>query len=57
MTERRVLLGISGGTDSAYAAQRLKDDGYTVEAAVLKMHEYTDTLAASVAAKLNENKE
>lgn len=51
MTERRVLLGISGGTDSAYAAQRLKDDGYTVEAAVLKMHEYTDTLAASVAAK------
>ena len=51
MTGRRVLLGISGGTDSAYAAQLLKKDGYTVEGAVLKMHEYTDTLAASVAAK------
>ena len=51
MTGRRVLLGISGGTDSAYAAQLLKKDGYTVEGAVLKMHEYTDVAAASLAAK------
>ena len=37
----RILLGLSGGVDSTYAALALKNEGHTVEAAVLKMHAYT----------------
>ena len=37
----RILLGLSGGVDSTYAALALKEAGHEVEAAVLLMHEYT----------------
>lgn len=42
----KILVGISGGVDSAFAARRLFDEGHTVEGAVLKMHEYTELDAA-----------
>ena len=47
----RILLGLSGGVDSTYAALALKNEGHEVEAAVLKMHEYTsiDEAAESAA--------
>ena len=55
----RILVGISGGVDSAYAAKKLKDQGHEVEGAVLIMHEYTELdaareAAASVGIKLHE---
>ena len=43
---KQVLVGMSGGVDSTYAALSLRDEGYAVRAAVLKMHEYTDVTAA-----------
>ncbi len=46
MTKKRVLLGLSGGTDSTYAADRLMRDGFSVEGAVLRMHDFTDISAA-----------
>lgn len=49
--KKRILLGLSGGLDSTYAAKVLSDAGYDVEGAVLKMHEYTDTQAARDSAK------
>ncbi|MBR2466194.1 MAG: tRNA 2-thiouridine(34) synthase MnmA [Clostridia bacterium] len=49
--KKRVLLGLSGGLDSTYAAKVLADEGYSVEGAVLKMHGYTETEAARVSAK------
>ena len=45
----KILLGLSGGLDSAYAA-RLLSEGHTVEGAVLLMHSYTDITAAEKAA-------
>ena len=45
----KILLGLSGGLDSAYAA-RLLSEGHTVEGAVLLMHPYTDISAAERAA-------
>ena len=55
----RILVGISGGVDSAYAAKRLLLLGHTVEGAVLIMHEHTELsaardAAASVGIKLHE---
>lgn len=47
----RVLLGMSGGVDSSYAAVRLREMGYTVEGAIIKMHEYTECDAAVSVAK------
>lgn len=47
----RVLLGMSGGLDSTYAAQKLRNEGALVEGAVLKMHEFTDVDAARRAAQ------
>ena len=47
----KILVGISGGVDSAYAAKKLLSDGHTVEGAVLIMHEYTELDAAREAAK------
>jgi tRNA-specific 2-thiouridylase len=37
----RILLGLSGGVDSTYAAVKLINDGHEVEGAVVLMHEYT----------------
>ena len=47
----RILIGMSGGVDSTYAAFRLKQQGHAVEGAVLIMHEYTDLSAARAAAE------
>ena len=47
----RILVGMSGGADSSFAALRLLDEGHEVEGAVLVMHDYTDTAAASLAAQ------
>lgn len=42
----RILLGMSGGLDSTYAARKLMDEGHVVEGAVLVMHKDTDISAA-----------
>lgn len=42
----KILVGISGGADSAYTAYKLKQMGHTVEGIVLEMHDYTDILSA-----------
>ncbi len=42
----KILLGMSGGVDSTFAAYKLLEEGHTVEGAVLLMHEYTDLKAA-----------
>ena len=47
----RILVGMSGGADSSFAALRLLDEGHEVEGAVLVMHDYTDTSAAALAAR------
>lgn len=47
----KVLLGMSGGVDSTYAAHRLRKLGHEVEGAVLIMHAYTERQAAIDAAK------
>ena len=38
----KILIGMSGGLDSAWTARLLREEGYSVEGAVLKMHESTD---------------
>lgn len=55
----KILLGISGGVDSAFAAKKLIDEGHTVEGAILVMHDYTELdaareVASSVGFKLCE---
>lgn len=47
----KILVGISGGVDSAYAARKLLDEGHIVEGAVLIMHEFTELSAAREAAE------
>lgn len=47
----RILLGMSGGLDSTYAAVRLREQGHEVCGAVIRMHEYTDLSAARLAAR------
>ena len=47
----KILLGISGGVDSAYAAYKLKSQGHEVEGAVIKMHCHTELDAAREAAE------
>lgn len=42
----KILVGLSGGVDSAYAALKLIREGHQVEGAILKMHEYTDLYSA-----------
>ncbi len=49
--KNKVLVGISGGVDSAVCALRLREMGYSVEAAVLRMHEYTELAAAEAVAR------
>ena len=46
----RILVGISGGVDSAFAAKKLLLEGHEVEGAVLIMHEHTELDAAREAA-------
>lgn len=47
----RILVGMSGGIDSTYAAIKLKNEGHSVEGAVLVMHEYTEIEAARASAR------
>ncbi len=47
----RILVGMSGGVDSTYAAMKLRAEGHEVVGAVLIMHDYTDTEAAADAAR------
>ena len=47
----KILLGMSGGLDSTYAAHKLIAAGHTVEGAVLKMHGYTEVSEARAAAE------
>ena len=47
----RILLGMSGGLDSTYAAKKLIEEGHTVEGAVMKMHRYTEIDEAASSAK------
>ena len=47
----RILLGLSGGFDSAYAALKLKKQGHEVSGAILIMHEYTDVAGAESCAE------
>ena len=42
----KILVGMSGGVDSAYATYKLLREGHTVAGAVLEMHDYTDTASA-----------
>ena len=46
----KILLGLSGGVDSTYAALKLKNEGHDVHGAVVLMHAYTDTEGAALAA-------
>lgn len=46
----KILLGLSGGVDSTYAALKLKNEGHTVEGAVVIMHEYTSVEEAKESA-------
>ena len=47
----KILVGISGGVDSAFATKKLLDLGHEVEGAVLVMHEHTELSAACEAAQ------
>ena len=47
----KILLGISGGLDSAFAAVKLIEEGHQVEGAVLIMHGYTEIDAAEEVAR------
>ena len=38
----KILIGISGGFDSAFSTLKLMRQGHVVEGAILKMHEHTD---------------
>lgn len=47
----RILLGISGGLDSAFAAKKLLDEGHEVEGAILVLHPYAELESARAVAK------
>ena len=47
----KILLGMSGGLDSTYAAHKLLAAGHEVEGALLDMHGYTDVESAREAAE------
>ncbi len=47
----KILLGMSGGLDSTYTANLLKQQGHEVYGAVLCMHDYTDIEGAAQAAR------
>lgn len=47
----RILVGLSGGLDSTYAAHVLKEFGHDVVGAAVIMHEYTDVSSAKASAE------
>ncbi|MBR5460198.1 MAG: tRNA 2-thiouridine(34) synthase MnmA [Clostridia bacterium] len=47
---KRILVGMSGGIDSTWAAKRLVEEGWTVEGAVLDMHSSSPVEQARLAA-------
>ncbi len=47
----RILLGMSGGLDSTYAAHKLISEGHIVEGAVIKMHRFTEVSEAALSAR------
>ena len=49
--QMRILVGMSGGLDSTYAALKLINEGHEVVGAVAIMHEYTDCGSAREAAQ------
>ena len=52
MEKKKILLGMSGGVDSTYAASKLISLGYYVEGAVLKMSGSTDIEGAKKASDI-----
>ncbi len=48
----KILIGLSGGLDSTYAAYLLKQEGHDVIGASVIMHKHTDTKAAKEAAEI-----
>ena len=51
LEKKKILLGMSGGIDSTYAALRLIEEGHEVEGAMLIMHGLTELDSARRAAK------
>ena len=47
----KILVGLSGGLDSTYAALKLIKEGHEVDGAVAVMHEFTETESAREAAE------
>ncbi len=47
----RILIGLSGGLDSTYAAFLLKEQGHEVSAVFLRMHEFMDPAEAEESAR------
>lgn len=46
----KILVGMSGGVDSTYAAHKLIEEGHDVAGAILVMHDYTEVSAAEASA-------
>ena len=46
----KILVGMSGGVDSTYAARKLIEEGHDVAGAILVMHDYTELSAAEASA-------
>ena len=49
--QMRILVGMSGGLDSTYAALKLINEGHEVVGAVAVMHEFTELQGAREAAR------
>lgn len=47
----KILVGLSGGVDSAFAAKKLLDEGHEVAAVTLVMHEFAETEGAKKTAE------
>ena len=48
----KILVGMSGGVDSTYAAHKLIEEGHRVCGGVLVMHDYTDVASAEASAAM-----
>ena len=51
MSDKRILVGMSGGIDSTFTAKKLLDSGWQVEGAVLVMHDASPVFEARRAAE------